>query len=201
MRIAVIGAGRVGSALGMRWSAVGHDVLFGVRDPDDPKYRGLEVESITEAVEGADIVVLAVPWRAIEDVSADLGELDDHIVVDATNPLTPDRRHVLHPSTSGAEEVAALLKSGRVVKAFNSTGSGNLADTLYPNGTPVMLIAGDDVEAKRTVLALAADIGFDAIDAGPLSVARDLEHMATLWIRLSQGAGLGPDIAFGLLRR
>lgn len=201
MRIAVIGAGRVGSALGTRWSEAGHDVLFGVRNPDDPKYRGLEVESVTEAVEGADIVVLAVPWRAITDVAVDLGELGDHIVIDATNPLTPERRHVLHTSTSGAEEIAALLKSDRVVKAFNSTGSGNLAESSYPGGTPVMLIAGDDLDAKRIVLALAADIGFDAVDAGPLSVARDLEHMATLWIRLSQGAGLGPDIAFSLLRR
>lgn len=202
MRIAVIGAGRVGSTLGTRWNAAGHDVLYGVRTPDDPKYQALQVASVGDATEEADVVLLAVPWRAARDAVAALGDVGDRIVIDATNPLTPDtREHDRHPELSGAEQIAGWLEGGRVVKAFNTTGSGNMANTSYPGGTPAMFIAGDDKEAKRVVLGLAADLGFDAIDAGTLAAARDLEHLATMWIRLAYGLGHGPDIAFALLRR
>jgi len=201
MRIAVIGAGQLGSALGTRLGSLGHTVLYGVRDPEDPKYAGLEVESLLEAVEGADIIVLAVPWHAARDAATALGDVADRIVIDATNPLTPDRTLVLHPDGSGAEHIACWLTGGRVVKAFNTTGSGNLRDSRYSGGTPVMLIAGDDPEARRIVMDLAAGIGFDPVDAGPLNAARDLEHLGCLWVRLAYGSGLGRDIAFGLLRR
>jgi len=202
MRIAVIGAGRVGSTLGARCSAAGHDVLYGVRNPDDPKYEGLEVETVAEAIEGTEVVLLAVPWPAVRDAVADLGDVGDRVVIDATNPLSPDlRTHERHPELSGAEQIAAWLEGGRLVKAFNTTGSGNMADPGYPGGVPLMLVAGDDPEAKRVALALATDIGFDAVDAGTLAASRDLEHVATLWIRLAYGLGHGPDIAFSLLRR
>lgn len=202
MRIAVIGAGRVGSTLGMRWSAAGHDVLYGVRTPDDPKYEGLEVETVGDAIEGADVVLLAVPWRAARDAVAEIGDVGDRIVIDATNPLTPDgQEHDRHPELAGAELIAGWMEGGRVVKAFNTTGSGNMANPDYPGGTPVMFIAGDDTEAKRVVHGLATQLGFDAVDAGALAAARDLEHLATIWIRLAYGLGHGPDIAFSLLRR
>jgi predicted dinucleotide-binding enzyme len=202
MRIAVIGAGRVGSTLGTRWSSAGHDVLYGVRTPEDPKYEGLEVETVGDAIEGADVVLLAVPWRAAREAIAEIGDVGTRIIIDATNPLTPDNReHDRHPELSGAELIAGWLEGGRVVKAFNNTGSANMANPDYPDGTPVMFIAGDDKEAKRVVLGLAAELGFDAVDAGTLAAARDLEHLATIWIRLAYGLGHGPDIAFSLLRR
>lgn len=201
MRVAVIGAGQVGSALGTRLSALGHTVLYGVRDPDDPKYAGLEIESLPEAVEGAEVIILAVPWHAARDAVASLGDVGNRIVIDATNPFTPDRRLVLHPDGSGSEQVARWLKGGRVVKAFNTTGSGNLRNANYAGGLPLMLIAGDDEAAKEIVMQLAAGIGFDPVDAGSLSAARDLEHLGSLWVRLAYGSGLGRDIAFSLLRR
>ena len=143
-----------------------------------------------------------MPWKAARDAAADLGDVGRRVVIDATNPLAPDdREHDRHPELSGAEQIAGWLEGGRVVKAFNTTGSGNMEDTAYPGGTPAMLIAGDDREAKGIVLSLAADLGFDAIDAGTLTAARDLEHLATMWIRLAYGLGHGPDIAFSLLRR
>jgi hypothetical protein len=102
---------------------------------------------------------------------------------------------------SGAQLVAEWTGSSRVVKAFNTTGSQNMADTNYPTGTPVMLVAGDDDGAKTTVRGLATDLGFDAVDAGPLTAATDLEHLAMIWIRLAYPLGNGPDQAFALLRR
>ncbi len=201
MRIAIIGAGRVGSTLGTRLSQAGHQVLYGVRDPDDPKYEGVEVESVSEATDSADVVLLAVPWRAVRDAVEELGDLEDRVVIDATNPFGEDRTHLRHPELSGAEQIRQWLRGGRLVKAFNTTGSPNMADPVYPGGIPVMFVAGDDADAKAVARQLAADIGFDAVDAGGIIATRDLEHLATLWVRLAYGLGHGPDIAFSLLRR
>ncbi|MBI1350013.1 MAG: hypothetical protein GC156_02715 [Actinomycetales bacterium] len=93
------------------------------------------------------------------------------------------------------------MGSTRVVKAFNTTGSENMTDPDYSGQRPVMLVAGDDAAAKGLTMDLAEGIGFDAVDAGPLAAARDLEHLAMLWIRLAYSLGNGPDIAFSLLRR
>jgi predicted dinucleotide-binding enzyme len=196
VRIAILGAGRVGRALGAGWAARGHDVVFGVRDPSDPRYAGLgSVEVPGSAARDADLLVLALPWSAVREVLAEV-ETDGKIVMDATNPLgSPDPE-----GRSGAERVAELAPGAHVVKAFNTVGFETMADTAYPGGTPLMPVAGDDAGAKETVLGLASSLGFEAVDAGPLEAARDLERLAALWIRLARGA-LGRDIAFALLRR
>ncbi len=201
MRVTIIGAGRVGAALGTRLSAAGHEVLYGVRDPADPRYGGMQVDGVTAAVERADVVVLAVPWRAVRDVVEELGDVGDRIIVDATNPFADDRSHIRHPELSATERIREWLTGGRLVKAFNTTGSGNLADPTYPSGVPVMFVAGEEAEARRTTMALARDLGFEAIDAGGIVATRDLEHLAVLWVRLAYGLGHGPNIAFSLLRR
>lgn len=202
MKIAVLGAGRVGRTLGGRWSAAGHDVVYGVRDPGDPKHADLAARATpADAVSGTDVVLVALPWDAAEAVlrSVDVG---DAVVLDATNPLAAGARQLEgHPDLSGAELVAQWSGSRRVVKAFNTTGSANMADPSYPAAAPLLPVAGDDAAAKATALGLAAEIGFDAVDAGPLAAARDLEHLAMLWIRLAYPLGHGPGIAFALLRR
>lgn len=203
MKIAVIGAGRVGSTLGGRWSELGHDVVYGVRDPCETRHASLGAVALpAEAVDGADAVLVALPWDAVEPVIRGLA-LSDALVIDATNPLAANARElVAHPELSGAELVAGWSGSSRVVKAFNTTGSGNMADPVYPGGVaPLMPVAGDDADAKQVVMGLAEELGFAPVDAGPLSAARDLEHLAALWIRLAYPLGNGPDIAFGLLRR
>jgi 8-hydroxy-5-deazaflavin:NADPH oxidoreductase len=88
-----------------------------------------------------------------------------------------------------------------VVKAFNTTGAENMADTAYPGGVPFMPVCGDDAEARQRVMALATLIGFDAIDLGPLSAARYLEPFAMTWIHLAIKQGYGRKFAFSLLRR
>lgn len=202
VRIAIIGAGRVGKALGGRWQAAGHDVVYGVRDPTEPRHAGLgAIAAPRTAVRGADVVLVALPWDATEPALADL-EVGDAVVLDATNPLAAGARELeLDPALSGAELVARWLRSSRVVKALNTTGSANMTDPGYPGGTPAMLVAGDDTGAKQVALELVRELGFEPIDAGPLSAARDLEHLAMLWIRLAYTLGHGPGIAFSLLRR
>jgi len=202
MQIAVIGAGRVGCTLGGRWRDAGHHVTYGVRDPQVDRHRDLgPVASPAEAIEAADVIVIALPWAAVEDVVSGL-DVGDAIVVDATNPLASNARDLeAHAGSSGASLIAGWTGSTRVVKAFNTTGSANMADPTYREATPVMLLAGDDEEAKGTVSELASQLGFEPVDAGPLSAAGDLEHVAALWIRLAYRLGHGPDIAFALLHR
>lgn len=194
MKIAVLGAGRVGRALGERWSARGHDVVYGVRDPGSRRHSELgAAATASEAVHDAGVVLLALPWAAVDEVVREL-DLSGAVVIDATNPLGAAG------DASGAERLAERFPSARVVKAFNSTGWEVMTDTAFSAGTPVMLVAGDDGHAKETALALATELGFDAVDAGPLAAARELEALAALWIRLARG-GHGRDIAFALLRR
>ena len=201
--IAVIGAGRVGSTLGRRWSALGHHVVYGVRDPSDPKHSvlGPNVATVAGAVVGADIVLVALPWGAVQATLTGL-DLGDAVVIDATNPLAVNARELAqHPELSGAELITGWTGSHRVVKAFNTTGSANMADPGYPQAPALMLVAGEDAEAKGAVLELAGELGFDAADAGGLVAARDLEHVALLWIRMAYSLGNGPGIAFTLARR
>lgn len=190
----MLGAGRVGTTLAGRWAAGGHDVVYGVRDPESSRHSGLgSVASTADAVRGADVVLLALPFPAVEGVVRGL-ELSGAIVVDATNPLGAVA------DGSGAERIAEWAPGAHVVKAFNTTGFENMADPAYPTGSATMLVAGDDAAAKEAALSLAAELGFDAIDAGPLAAARELEALAALWIRLARGE-LGRGIAFSLLRR
>jgi predicted dinucleotide-binding enzyme len=196
VRIAILGAGPVGRALGAGWAKRGHDVVYGVRDPSDPRHTELPSAAVPgTAAEDADVLVLTLPWAAVPEV---LREIDaaGRVVVDATNPIgSPDPA-----GRSGAERVAELAPGARVVKAFNTVGFETMADTSYSIGTPLMLVAGDDPGAKELVVGLASSLGFDAVDAGPLETARDLERLAALWIRLARGE-LGREIAFALLRR
>lgn len=197
MEIGIVGAGRVGRALGRRWTQSGHDVRFGVRDPHDPRHADLgHAVAVADAVLGADVVLVALPWPATELVlrAVDVG---DAVVVDATNPRAAGDTDAV----SGAERIAAWTGSGRVVKAFNTTGAANMADAVYPGGPPTMFLAGDDEQACTTVAALADQLGFDPVRTGGLDTAGDLEHLASVWIRLAYQLGQGPDIAFGLLRR
>lgn len=210
MKIAILGAGNVGGALGKGWAEKGHSIHFGVPQPQDDRVRALLESigknalagSVHDAAEKAEIVVLATPWSATQDAILAAGRLAGKIVVDCTNPLEPDLSGLtIGHSSSAAEEVAKWAAGARVVKAFNTTGAGNMANTHYGDKEVTMCVAGDDAAAKSAVMTLAQDLGFEAVDAGPLKIARLLEPFAMLWIYLAVKQGLGPNIAFKLLRR
>jgi predicted dinucleotide-binding enzyme len=210
MNIGIIGTGEVGSALGRLWAAKGHAVMFGSRDPQSPKVRALlgaigtaRAGSAREAAQFGTVVVLATPFHATEAAVRTAGNLSGKIVVDATNPLNAD----IPPSgltvgltTSAAEHIAAWAPGARVVKGFNTLGARLFADPVFDGQAASMFLSSDDAEAKRVVAGLAAELGFDVIDAGPLINARWLEPLAMLWIKLSLARGMRP-IAFKLLRR
>ncbi len=210
MKIAIIGAGNVGGTLGTAWARRGHQVVFGVRDPAEPKIRtlvegagpGARAASIRDAVAGAEVVVFAVPWAATGEAIAAAGDLRGKILVDATNPLTEDVSGLaIGHDTSGGEQLARRVPGARIVKAFNTIGSMHMADPAFGGEHASMFLCGDDRPAKAVVAELARGLGFEPVDVGPLKQARLLEPLAMLWISMALAHGFGPNIAFKLLRK
>jgi 8-hydroxy-5-deazaflavin:NADPH oxidoreductase len=203
MKITIIGAGKVGSALAKRFTGAGHQVIFGVRDP------GKTIESnpaivrspVNDAIAAGDVTLLAVPFAALESMLPACGNFGGKILIDATNPITADRTGLtIGHDSSGAEKVAAWAAGARVVKAFSATGFDNMAQPDYRGQPLTMLYAGDDAAAKEVVARLIVDTGMEPVDAGPLRNARLLEPFAMVWIYLAYH-GVGRDFAFQLVRR
>ncbi|WP_137179503.1 NADPH-dependent F420 reductase [Roseomonas sp. AR75] len=208
MRIAIIGAGNVGAALGRNWATHGHAVGFGLRDPEAERYAPLaavgRLAAPADAAAEAEAVVLATPWQQTEAAIAALGNLAGKLVLDATNPLAMGPEGLglaFGHSDSGGERVAAWCRGASVFKTLNTTGAEIMADPRGYAMPPVMFVVGDDAARKPDVLRLVADLGFEALDAGPLANARLLEAHAMLWIDLALKRGLGRRAAFALLRR
>jgi 8-hydroxy-5-deazaflavin:NADPH oxidoreductase len=193
------------------WARKGHDVFFGVPRPGDAGTQELlttigskaRAGAVAEAATVTDVIVLATPWPAARDAIQAAGNLAGKVVVvDCTNPLTPDFTGLaLGYMTSGAEQVAEWAKGAKVFKAFNQTGFNIMPDPAFDRQRAVIFVCGDDDAQKPTVLKLATDIGFEAIDAGNLAIARLLEPYGMLWIHLAYAQGMGRDFAFVLHRR
>jgi len=210
MRITILGAGNVGGALGRGWARAGHDIVYGVRDPADAKHEPVaaaakaRVKSLAEAVQNAEAVVLAVPFAAVDETLSAAGDLAGQILVDATNPLRMGAGGLelaLGFDRSGAEQVAARARGASVFKTLNQVGFEVMADASGYAPPPVMFVAGDDAARKPTVLKLVADLGFHAVDAGGLAVARLLEPFAMLWIHMALDRQAERDNAFAYLSR
>lgn len=208
MKIAIIGAGNVGTALGRGWNKAGHQIIYGVRKPQDDKAKALraaqpkaEVTSTRDAAVRAEVIVPCTPWAGTEAAIDDCDDLSGKIVVDATNPLKSDFSGLDRGyTTSGAEQVAQWAKGAQVFKTMNQVGADLMDHPQFASGVkPVMFVAGDG-SGKKTVLQLVGDLGFEAIDSGGLDKARLLEPLAMLWIHLVLVQGQGRNFAFGLLR-
>src|SRR5690242_3327319 len=170
MRIGIIGQGHVGGALGKGWANVGHEVVFGARDPKSPKVAELlagiggnaRAGTVTEAADAGEVVVLATPWSAAEGIVKTLGDLGGKPLFDVVNPVLPNFSGLAHgPDTSAAEMIAGWAEGAKVVKIFNTTGANNMANPAYPDGAATMFYCGDDASAKQIAHQLAADLGFD----------------------------------------
>jgi predicted dinucleotide-binding enzyme len=193
---------------------MGHSIRYAVRNPQDAKVQKLiaslkgqaQAATIAEAARVAEVVVLATPWEGAHDALAAAGNLAGKVVIDATNPIKPGMEGlkaglVVGHDTSGGEQVAAWAPEAKVVKAFNTTGAVNMLNPLYGSQKATMFICGDAADAKATVKKLSDEIGFETIDAGPLSVARLIEPLAMLWIHLAFAQGLGTDFILRVVKR
>jgi predicted dinucleotide-binding enzyme len=197
VKIAIMGAGNVGGGLGAALAAAGHEVTYGVRDPDSEKTKaalaashGARAASPPEAVQDADVVIFALRWDAVADTAGQLPSLEGRVVIDAMNRFDGD------PARSTAEDLAVMLPGARLVKAFNTIGFENFMTANQRREKAAMFICGDDDEAKRVAAELATDLGFVPEDVGPLANAKPLEGMVKIWLALA--ARHGRNVGFAI---
>jgi predicted dinucleotide-binding enzyme len=202
LRVAVLGAGKIGGTLGRKWAAGGHTVLFGVRDPEGERARALRVELgdraritvLADALLDADVVLFAVPGKVAGDTAAEHGAaLDGKIVIDATN-------NVGAPSLNSVALIQAAAPNARVFRAFNTYGWENFADTVYGGVEGDLFYAGPDGDARAAVEQLIGQVGMRPVRVGGADQVGVVDSLLPLWFALAQ-AGRGRNLAFKLLTR
>ncbi len=192
-KIAVIGTGNVGSALGPEFAALGHTIVYGSRTPTEQDVtdlvaktgHGATATTQPEAVKGADIVLLAVPGNLAVQITQSLGDLSGKIIIDPTNRLnrsSPDgyANHDV-PGGSNAELIQAAAPGAKVVKAFNTLNWSKMVDPQSSGGPVSIPIVGDDAAARATVAELIEGMGLEPVDLGPLRFANTLEELLVIW--------------------
>jgi predicted dinucleotide-binding enzyme len=190
--VAIIGTGDMGDSLGPRFAELGYPVIYGSRKPDSAKVRALVQETghgasattQAEAAQAGKIVVLAVPWPAMETVAQSLGSLDGKLIIDFSMPSVQgeDGYMVSLVETSSAEMIQGWNPGATVVKAFATLGSFVIDDPQVTGGPITVPIAADDRAAKEQVAGIVAAMGLDPVDAGPLRLARELEALQRLYM-------------------
>jgi len=189
-KIAIIGDGNVGSALRRGLERAGYPVRAVGKNP----------EQVKETSGWADAVILAVPYGAINEAVAELGEaISGKTVVDVTNALTGDMQLASGCTTSGAEALQQKVSAAKIVKAFNTQFASHMDTGAVDGQQLTTFVAADDAGAKQQVMEMARDIGFDAVDAGPLHNARLLEPLGYFNIQLGYVLGLGTQIGLRLV--
>jgi predicted dinucleotide-binding enzyme len=187
--------------------------MIGSRDPGKSDLRewlsdegaGVQAATFKEAAEHGELLVLAVLGDAAQDVIAHAGaeNFGGKVVIDAMNPLDfsggfPPKLSISGEDSLG-ERVQRALPDAKVVKAFNTIGNQYFVDPEFSEGSPTMLIAGDDEGAKRLVSDLLADFGWsDTFDIGGIEGSRELEAICIAWVKIG-GARGSWDHGFKLL--
>jgi predicted dinucleotide-binding enzyme len=196
MQIAIIGAGNVGKALATTLTRAGHEVTISAAHPENARDAATETgataaASNAEAATGAQVVVLAVPASAINQVAGELKDaLAGKVLVDVANRPTPNPDG---SATSIAEELQQAVPGAKVVKAFNTLFASRQAQPTVAGIPADAFVAGDDEAAKLAVLEVVESAGFRPVDAGSLASARTLEGMAWLNIQRNLAGGSWQD--------
>lgn len=205
MNIAIVGTGNVGGALATAWAKKGHRILLGVQDTAN--FKGAElvqnpntsVHSIAEAVQHAEVILLATPATAATEVASSLGNTDGKVIIDAMN-IVMGRGPQGFATTSDA--VLAHTTTRDVVKCFNTTGFNNMENPVYDTVVLDMFMAGDSSQGKAVARTLALDAGFaECYDVGGNDKFALMEAFANFWINLAMFQGQGREIGFKLHKR
>lgn len=209
MKIGIIGSGNMGGALAKLWSDKSHSILITSTSPEQTQAvaksigKNVVTGSTADAVSYGDVVVFAFPYESLNDVIGKGGSFKNKIIIDLINPLTPDVKGLLIGfTTSAGEEIEKLIPDAKVVKAFNTISAAVIkSGNIKFNGIASdVYFCGNDENSKLIVKKLIQDIGFEAVDSGPLTNARYLEPISEFIIQLAI-LGMGDDIAVKVLRR
>lgn len=211
MKIGIIGTGRMGSGLGTLWATRRkHQVFFGSRQRikadslaqvAGPESRGGIYE---EAAEYGDVVLLAIPWMAVETIVPRLNPyLKNTVLLDITNPLDlKSGGFALSGTESGAEIIQSLAPNATVVKGFNGIYFDNLDDPVYTGGHRAQVYTcADDEDARASINELISDLKFTPTSLGGLDMARHLEAMVYLWIKGLQSGDISTDTVINIINR
>jgi hypothetical protein len=190
MRIAVIGKGNIGGTLGGRWRAAGHDVVYGARGGSGEGPGGAPVRAIGEAIEEAEVILLAVPGQAVPDLLQEEGAaLAGKVVIDAVNRIGA-------PEFDSRALIAAAAPSARYVRAFNSLGWRNFAD---PVPGAAMFFAADP-EARAAAEELISAVGLEPAFVGDPSATATVDALLPLWFALVKLNGGNRRLALRVVR-
>lgn len=206
--IAILGTGDMGDSFGPRLAALGYTVIYGSRSPDSERVtslirktgNGASATKSYMAARKADIVILALPWEPIEGILKKAGGLAGKTVIDLSWPASveaDDGYFEMTVEPSGAEVIQGWIPEAKVVKAFGTTGSNIIDDPKSAGGSVSIPIASDHRRAKEVTARLAAELGLDPVDAGPLRMARNIEAMMELYmVPIMQGRDAGWEFYF-----
>lgn len=209
MKIGIIGGGNMASGLGKFWAKNGHELMFSfsrseqklkelARSTSDTAQTGTPAE----AVQFADVVLLAVPWTAVPDALQAAGSLSGKILFSCVNALKADMSGMaIGTTTSAAEEIAKLAPGARVVEGLPLFAEVLQSGETHFNGQEATVFyCGDDTEAKAIVAGLLRETAVEAINVGALSTARYIEPAMMVLIQLAYVQQKG-QVAFKLLSR
>ena len=210
MNIGIIGTGNVGSGLGDIWAKQGHHILFSfskdmnqAREVAEAAGANARVGTPQEAVAFGEVVVLAVPWGAVDAALEQAGSLAGKILFTTVNALKPDFSGLEIGTTTSAGEEIARRAPGAIVVESLPVNAEILHSSSRQFGTqsPTVFYVGNDAHAKSVVAKLIEEAGMEPIDAGPLANARLIEPTGFLVAQLGYALGLGPNVALKILRR
>lgn len=209
MKLAFIGIGNVGYALANNLQKKNHEIIVANNDENSETVKkaleqnpNFSVKKIQDAIDEAEIVFLATPFQANEEILKNL-KCNGKVLIDCTNPVGAGISHGLKSEISGSEKVQEWAPDAKVVKSFTIYGFENFIDSNFPNYTvkPVMMIAGNDKVAKSTVAKINTDLGFETLDTGNLDQALHLEHMTLLWVKMVRRDNHHPNFTWAYLEK
>ncbi|MBE7529379.1 MAG: NAD(P)-binding domain-containing protein [Chloroflexi bacterium] len=192
MKISIIGAGNIGKTLGGKWAQAGHQVIYGVRNPADPKYAGLNAAPIAESLAEAEVVLLSLPGAGVPEFAAQFGaHLNDKIIIDATNnPRSPQMNYL--------EALQAAAPQAVLVRAFSTLGWENFANPQL-GGQQIDLFYAGDQAARPVAEQLIREVDLRPVYLGGLDAVPALDGLTRAWFALAFGQGKGRRVAFKLL--
>ena len=203
--VSIVGLGNMATALAERALAGGNAVEIIGRDPAKANEVAAKLAGATAGTAGiapaGNIVILAVPYASASAVVSEYGDaLSGKVIIDLTNPVTPDLTGFVTPEgSSGAQEIAKAAPAGaHVVKAFNTVFANVLTAGAAAGHSLDVFIAGDDAQAKADVSTFVKSLVLRPLDAGPLPMARVLENAGLLEMSLMNHALENTNFALGI---